>query len=55
MDLLTRFASNVRRLRSKKKLSQKALAGVLQRRAELLDVVSAKLKANGETETYLRP
>jgi transcriptional regulator with XRE-family HTH domain len=26
MDLLTRFASNVRRLRSKKKLSQKALA-----------------------------
>ena len=26
MDLLTRFAGNVRRLRSKKKLSQKALA-----------------------------
>jgi transcriptional regulator with XRE-family HTH domain len=26
MDLLTRFASNVRRLREKKKLSQKALA-----------------------------
>jgi transcriptional regulator with XRE-family HTH domain len=26
MDLLTRFASNVRRIRSKKKLSQKALA-----------------------------
>ncbi len=26
MDLLTRFASNVRRLRSKKGLSQKALA-----------------------------
>lgn len=26
MDLLTRFAANVRRLRSKKKLSQKALA-----------------------------
>jgi transcriptional regulator with XRE-family HTH domain len=26
MDLLTKFAANVRRLRSKKKLSQKALA-----------------------------
>jgi transcriptional regulator with XRE-family HTH domain len=26
MDLLTRFAGNVRRLRAKKKLSQKALA-----------------------------
>ena len=26
MDLLSRFAGNVRRLRSKKKLSQKALA-----------------------------
>jgi transcriptional regulator with XRE-family HTH domain len=26
MDLLTRFASNVRRIRSKKQLSQKALA-----------------------------
>ena len=26
MDLLTRFATNVRRLREKKKLSQKALA-----------------------------
>jgi transcriptional regulator with XRE-family HTH domain len=26
MDLLTRFAANVRKLRSKKKLSQKALA-----------------------------
>jgi transcriptional regulator with XRE-family HTH domain len=26
MDLLSRFAANVRRLRSKKKLSQKALA-----------------------------
>jgi len=26
MDLLTRFAGNVRRLRSKKRLSQKALA-----------------------------
>ncbi len=26
MDLLTRFASNVRRLREKKKLSQKSLA-----------------------------
>lgn len=26
MDLLTRFASNVRRIRAKKKLSQKALA-----------------------------
>ncbi len=26
MDLLTKFASNVRRLRSKKRLSQKALA-----------------------------
>lgn len=26
MDLLSRFASNVRRLREKKKLSQKALA-----------------------------
>jgi transcriptional regulator with XRE-family HTH domain len=26
MDLLTRFAGNVKRLRSKKKLSQKALA-----------------------------
>ena len=26
MDLLSRFASNVRRLRAKKKLSQKALA-----------------------------
>ena len=36
-------------------LSQKALAGVLQRRTELLDVVNAKLKANGETETYLHP
>ncbi len=36
-------------------LSQKALAGVLQRRTELLDVVNAKLKANGEVETYLHP
>jgi hypothetical protein len=36
-------------------LSQKALAGVLQRRRELLDVVDAKLKANGETETFEFP
>ena len=36
-------------------LSQKALAGVLQRRTELLDTVNARLKANGEVETYLHP
>jgi hypothetical protein len=36
-------------------LSQKALAGVFRRRAELLEVVDAKLKAGGEAETYLFP
>lgn len=36
-------------------LSKKALAGVFQRRAELLEIVSAKLKAGGEAETYLFP
>jgi hypothetical protein len=36
-------------------LSQKALAGVFQRRTELLLAVDAKLKAGGEAETYLFP
>jgi hypothetical protein len=34
-------------------LSPKALAGVITRRTELLEVIDARLKANGETETYL--
>lgn len=36
-------------------LSPKALAGVLQRRKELLDVVDAKVKANGEPATFELP
>ena len=37
MDLLTRFAGNVRRLRAKKKLSQKALADKVDLRLVRLD------------------
>lgn len=36
-------------------LSAKALAGVFQRRSELLAEVDRRLTANGEAETYLRP
>jgi transcriptional regulator with XRE-family HTH domain len=65
MDLLTRFAGNVRRLRSKKNLSQKALAdkvgisvsyvSMLERgqRSPPLETVERMAKALGVTPSNL--
>jgi len=65
MDLLTRFAGNVRRLRAKKKLSQKALAdkvgisvsyvSMLERgqRSPPLETVEKMAKALGVTPANL--
>jgi len=65
MDLLARFASNVRRLRGKKKLSQKALAdkvgisvsyvSMLERgqRSPPLETIEKMAKALGVTPSAL--
>ena len=65
MDLLTKFAANVRRLRSKKKLSQKALAdkvgisvsyvSMLERgqRSPPLETIEKMAKALGVTPAAL--
>ncbi len=65
MDLLARFAANVRRLRSKKKLSQKALAdkvgisvsyvSMLERgqRSPPLETIEKMAKALGVTPAAL--
>lgn len=65
MDLLTKFAGNVRRLRAKKKLSQKALAdkvgisvsyvSMLERgqRSPPLDMLEKVAKALGVTPVSL--
>jgi transcriptional regulator with XRE-family HTH domain len=65
MDLLTRFAANVRKLRSKKKLSQKALAdkigisvsyvSMLERgqRSPPLETIEKMAKALGVTPAAL--
>jgi transcriptional regulator with XRE-family HTH domain len=65
MDLLTRFAANVRKLRSKKKLSQKALAdkigisvsyvSMLERgqRSPPLETIEKMAKALGVTPAVL--